>query len=275
VFVGARSKQLDRSVAIDYTRHGIELECRSTVEIAGTFNPEISRAVRHESNFREAAEALIAMYQRHGTVVKTVLEEQLRINAPKLIGRTLEGTSLLALAIGQSYLPGREPLCETLAKSGSGSDGNARNPNSVILTKLDEILKKFETDGGIRTRHKRTGKPSSPSKRDTILFGAILSGLKGLKFCIFLDNHRVKPKWSETGPKNYRASYLANDSYRKKVQDEKSRAKTRMSLLNDSVLLEAFITHLTTEFDELMLLLNSRNSRGASKSSASQKTGKY
>src|SRR5205085_1351556 len=98
VFIGARPKELDRSIAIDYTRHGIELERRSDVEIAGIFNAEISRAVRYENKGREAAEALIAMYKRHGTVVRRVLEEQLRTNASKLIDRTLEGTSLLALA---------------------------------------------------------------------------------------------------------------------------------------------------------------------------------
>jgi hypothetical protein len=48
VFIGARPKELDRSIAIDYTRHGIELERRSDVEIAGNFNAEISRAVRYE-----------------------------------------------------------------------------------------------------------------------------------------------------------------------------------------------------------------------------------
>lgn len=265
VFVGARAKQLDRSVAVDYTRHGIELERRSTVEIAGNFNPEISRAVRYESKCREAAEAVIAMYQRHGTVVRRVLEEQLRINAPKLIDRTLEATSLLALAIGQSYLPGGEPLDGTLADPATAPKSDPRKANGVILTKLDEILKKFETYDGVRARRKRTGKPSSPSKRDTILFAAIVSGLEGLKFCGFLDNYRVKPKWSDTGPTNYRESYLADDTYRKKVQDEKSRAKQRMVRFVDSVLLEAFVTHLPAEFDKLDPLLNSRNSRGASK----------
>jgi hypothetical protein len=52
-----------------------------------------------------------------------------------------------------------------------------------------------------------TGKPNSPTKRDTVLFAAIVSDLEGLKYCSFLDNHRVKPKWSDTGPKSYRESY--------------------------------------------------------------------
>jgi hypothetical protein len=68
VFVGPRPKQMDRSIAIDYARHGIELERRSEAEIAATFNAEISRAVRYESKRRESAEALISMYKRHGTI---------------------------------------------------------------------------------------------------------------------------------------------------------------------------------------------------------------
>jgi hypothetical protein len=266
VFIGSRPKELDRSIAIDYTRHGIELERRSEVEIAGNFNAEISRAVRYESKGREAAEALIAMYKRHGTIVRRVLEEQLRTNASKLIDRTLEGTSLLALAIGQNYLPGQEPLAGTSPDQGTVPNSESRNANSLILAKLDEILKGFEPGGDPRRRpRKMTGKPNAPIKRDTILFAAIVSDLEGLKYCSFLDSHRVKPKWSDTGPKSYRESYLASDSYKKKTQDEKSRAKQRMNRCGDSVLAEAFITYLPGEFDNLTFLLNSRNSRNASK----------
>jgi hypothetical protein len=266
VFIGARPKELDRSIAIDYTRHGIELDRRSDVEIAGNFNAEISRAVRHERKGREAAEALIAMYKRHGTVVRKVLEEQLRTNAAKLIDRTLEGTSLLALTIGQNYLHGQEPLAGTFPDQSTVPDSEPRNANSLILTKLDEILKRFDPDANTRSpRRQMTGKPNPPTKRDTILFAAIVRDLEGLRYCTFLDNHRVKPKWSDIGPRNYRESYLTSGSYKKKVQDEKSRAKHRMNRTPDSVLAEAFIKHLPDEFDELSSLLNSRNSRDASK----------
>ena len=266
VFIGTRPKQLDRSIAIDYTRHGIELERRSDVEIAGIFNAEISRAVRYESKSREAAEALVSMYKRHGTVVRKVLEEEVKLNAAKLIDRTLEGTSLLALAIGQSYLPGEEPLAGTFTDQGVVPNSEPRNTNSLILAKLDAILKGFGRGVEIRTQNRKmTGKPSSPTKRDTILFAAIVSDLEGLKYCTFLDNHRVKPKWSDTGPKSYRESYLASGSYKKKAQDEKSRAKQRMNRFVDSVLAEAFITYLPDEFDKLGSLLNSHNSRNASK----------
>ena len=250
--------------------HGIELERRSDVEIAGNFNAEISRAVRHERKGRQAAEALIAMYKRHGTIVRQVLEEQLRTNAPRLIDRSLEETSLLALAIGQSHtfqvVKNPNPSAGTFPDEGTVANSEPRNANSLILTKLDEILKKFETGGDIRTQRRRmAGKPSSPTKRDTILFAAIVSDLEGLKYCSFLDNHRVKPKWFDAGPKTYRESYLASDSYKKKVQDEKTRSKQRMNQFVDSVLAEAFITYMPGEFDRLDPLLNSRNSRDASK----------
>jgi len=268
VFIGARPKELDRSIAIDYTRHGIELERRSDVEIAANFNAEISRAVRYERKGRDAAEALISMYKRHGAVVRSVLEEQLRINAPKLIDRTLEGTSLLALVVGQNYLSGSERLAGAFLDQGSLAESETRNADSLIQTKLDEILRRFDSGVGIGTqRRKVTRKASPPTKRDTILFGAIASGLEGLKYCSFLDNHRVRPKWSDTGPRSYRDSYLASGSYKKKVQDEKSRAKQRKNHFEESVLAEAFITYLPDEFDNLGPLRNSnsRNSRDASK----------
>jgi hypothetical protein len=260
VFVGPRPKQLDRSIAIDYTRHGIELERRSEAEIAGIFNAEISRAVRYESKRREAAEALISMHKRHGTIVRQVLEDQVRSNAARLIDRTLAETSLLALAIGQKYLPSGEHLGDAFSAPGSVEESDS--PCSLMMAKLDEILR----GGVIRPTRRAKRKRTSPAKRDTILFAAIISSLEGLKYCNFLDSHRVKPKWSDTGPASYRESYLARDPYRKKVQDEKCRAKQRMNEFGHSVLAEAFINSLPEEFDKLSSLLNSRDSRYASKS---------
>jgi hypothetical protein len=265
VFIGPRPKPLDRSIAIDYTRHGIELEHWSDVAIAGIFNAEISRAVRHECKGRESAEKLIAMHKRHGTIVRQVLEEQLRFNAPKLIDHTLAETSLLALAIGQNYLPGGELPAAAIANKGSPekSDSSAEN---IILKKLDEIDKRLGTPVSSQAQtRKAKAKPSFPAKRDTILFAAIVRDLVGLRYCIFLDQHRVRPKWSDDGPKSYRESYLAGGSYPKKVQDEKSRAKQRMREHSVSVLLDAFVTYVGNQFDELSSILNSRNSPDASK----------
>jgi hypothetical protein len=264
VFVGPRSKQLERSIAIDYTRHGIELDRRSEMEIAGIFNAELSRSVRYETKARESAEKLIAMYKRHGTILRQVLEEQVRVNAAKLIDRKLEGTSLLALVIGQNYLP-----IEALPAGHAGQGAVEKefaNTSALVLTKLDEIQKSVAASLGLRAQRRQVGGSRSLStKRDTILFAAIIRDLEGLRYCIFLDKHRIKPKWSEDGPKTYQESYLKAGSFPKKVQDEKSRAKQRMSKYSDSMLMDAFVTYLPGEFDELSSIFNSRNSRHASK----------
>lgn len=270
VFIGPRPKELERSIAIDYTRHGIELECRSEGEIAALFNAEISRAVRYETKKRETAQSLISMYKRHGTIVRQVLEDQLRRNAAKLIDRTLERTSLLALVIGQNYLPASECYAPAVPDQESAEKKKPANPQSVILTKLDEILNVCQTSAGIRqARSKKARRSSIPNKRDTVLFAAITSNLEGIKYCAFVDKHRISPKWTEDGPKSYRESYVAGGSYRKKVQDEKTRAKQRMKGYADSAILEAFVTYLRSEFDQLSPLFSSRNSLNASKNETS------
>lgn len=198
--------------------------------------------------------------------MRQVLEDQLRLNTGNLIDHTLEGTSLLALAIGQKYLPVGERLTSPISDQDSVESSEPSSAQSLILTKLDEILKRSEPGAGAHgQRRETTEKSTFPTKRDTILFAAIVSDLEGLKYCSFLDKHRVKPKWSEDGPKSYQESYLVAASYQKKVQDEKSRAKRRMSRYANSVLMDAFVTYLRSEFDQLSSLVNSRNSRDASK----------
>ena len=264
VFIGPRPKPLERSIAVDYTRHGIELEQRSEREIAATFNAEISRAVRHEERGREAAGSLIAMYKRHGAVVRRVLEEQLRINAPKLIDQTLERTSLLALAIGQSYLvdPSSVVHCDPNQLADQGD--KYRETENLILAKLNEVIKKVDRSVNAGSRRPKAAK-KRPMKRDAVLFAAIVNNLKGLTYCSFLDGHKVKPKWSDSDSQTYKRCYLTSASYKKKIQDEKTRARQRMTSLEASILAEAFINHLPQEFDQLRPLLDSLNSRNASK----------
>jgi len=76
------------------------------------------------------------------------------------------------------------------------------------------------------------------------------------------------PKWSERGgPTSYPQSYERGGSWRKAVQDEKSRAKGRMDRYPDSELATGFITFFEDQFEHLTGLLqarNSRNSRSAS-----------
>ena len=59
VFLGPRRDGPEKNMAVDYTRHGIELWRRSESELAARFNAELSRAVRYEPKRSEAAERII------------------------------------------------------------------------------------------------------------------------------------------------------------------------------------------------------------------------
>jgi hypothetical protein len=101
-----------------------------------------------------------------------------------------------------------------------------------------------------------------------LIFGALVKSLKGHKYCSFLDTHGLKLKTDEPSAPGYVLGYRMGGPWRKKIQDEKTRARKRMDLYENSALAEAFSYHLRLEFDELSRLLYSRYSRDASKSPA-------
>jgi hypothetical protein len=55
VFTGPRKDGNEKKMAVDYTRHGIELQNQSESELASLFNTELGRAVRYEAKRIEAA----------------------------------------------------------------------------------------------------------------------------------------------------------------------------------------------------------------------------
>jgi hypothetical protein len=114
-----------------------------------------------------------------------------------------------------------------------------------------------------------------PGKRDTIVFAAILRELKGTRYCIFLHDHGIRPRWEDATASTYPQGYQAGNPWRKKIQDEKTRATLRMNDCSDAELAEAFCSHLPAEFDELSPLLHSRNSRRASKNQGPARPHKY
>jgi len=255
VFVGPRKAPLERAIAIDYTRHGIELCMRSESELAAIFNAELSRAVRYDANRSETAQKIISMHKRHGEAVSRVLEQKVRENAAKLIRGPLDDTSLLALAIGQGHFRQQFP------RPAEASIGGPENPTSPVelgatLASIDQTLNtflaKFAGVTAQRTKHKKKG---MPTKRDTIIFAAILLELKGMRYCAFLQEHGIKPKPSDAGHTTYPLSYQAGDPWRKRVQDEKTRAKVRMQGYARSELATAFNTYLPKEFDKISPLL--------------------
>lgn len=284
VFVGPRKEGPEKNVAVDYARHGIELGRRSESELATLFNAELTRAVRYEPKRSEAAERLISMHKRHGEVVTQVLQQKIVEHAAKIVEGAIDDTSMLALVIGKKHLEYQSQLAAEPGEQGPvRSQGVMKSttsvqPQNAALAKIEElfqsVLARFasvpapEPIKKGKTRRKL-------GKRDTVIFAAILMELKGPRYCSFLEKHGIRPKWSVSGPSTYTKSYQIGDPWRKKVQDEKTRAKLRMNGCLPSELATAFNTYLPKEFDEISPLLHSRNSHHASKTPGPPSTHKY
>jgi hypothetical protein len=264
VFTSSRQTALDRAIAVDYTRHGVELHQRSENELAAVFNTELSRVVRHGANRSETAQRIIATHKRHGAVVVRVLEQKIRENVGALAARTVSPTSLLMMAIGpqsvrqQSAVTNQEVIDEHAPPDSDMLAGIAQN--------VQTILAKFDNATPSQTK---TEKKRKVGLRYAVIFAAILKALKGTKYCFYLDGHRIRPKWSdEQAPPTYAKGYASGDPWRKKIQDEKTRAKAAMTRYEQSELSNAFVTYMPEEFDEISPLLHSRNSPDASKTSS-------
>lgn len=117
VFSGPRKDGPERSMAVDYVRHGLELNRMNEDEIATKFNLELTRAVRSLPNRSAAAQKLIEMHKRHGEVVHRVLAQQLQENANAFLDKKLDPSSMLALVAGQQH---HEPLWKRFAQRIAG-----------------------------------------------------------------------------------------------------------------------------------------------------------
>lgn len=103
VFVGPRQDGYERNMAIDYVRHCVELFSMTPEEIAQRFSLEVTRAVRHEARRSEAADKIVSAHKRHVGDVMSVMEEQLRAHAGKLLRGELEASCMLSLVAGQEH----------------------------------------------------------------------------------------------------------------------------------------------------------------------------
>ena len=251
VFMGPRKDGPEKSMAVDFVRHGIELCRLSESELAARFNAELSRAVRYEPKRSEAAERIISMHKRHGEVVTRVLQEKIAEQAEKLVKGTMDDSSLLALVVGKKHF--------TKGQGVTTADPLVQ-PQKAASVNLEElitsVLAKFSPQ--VRRRAQKRGRLG---RRDTVIFAAILLVLEGPKYCAFLQDCGIRPKWSDSGPASYPKSYQTGEPWRKKVQDEKTRAKSRMSRYADSELADAFNIHLPDQFHEISGLLPTRATR--------------
>jgi len=120
--------------------------------------------------------------------------------------------------------------------------GSSVQPQNAELVRVEELLQSLLArfaSAPAPEPIKKGRKRRKPGKRDTVIFAALLMELRGLKYCSFIQEQGIKPKWSDSGPATYPKSYQVGDPWRKKVQDEKTRAKLRMSLYPDSELADA------------------------------------
>ena len=204
------------------------------------FNAELSRAVRYEPKRNEAAQKIISMHKRHGEVVTRVLEEKVIEQAAKLVEGTLDNSSLLSLVLGKKHQA--QPAAFEIQPQ-NAAPARVEELLQALLARFDRV----PAPEPIKKRRKRR----NPERRDTVIFAAILAGLKGTKYCSFLDRYGTRPKWLDSGPPTYFKSYQAGDPWRKKVQDEKTRAKLRMQTYPPSELATAINRYLPEEFDKI------------------------
>ena len=143
VFTGPRKNGYEKSMAVDYTRHGIE-QNRSKSELAVLFNAELGLAVRYGGKRSEAAERLVSMHKRHGKAVTDVLAARIAERSEELAVGTMESTSLLALVVGRNL--GLSPIAvgarvQAVAGTATGPTGDTPSPaDTSIAAAGDKIL---------------------------------------------------------------------------------------------------------------------------------------
>lgn len=262
VFLGPRKEGYERNMAIDYTRHALELDLRSEADLAAIFNAELSRAVRFNENKSEAAQQLINLHKRHGQAVTKVLKEIIQVNAELLAKGGINKTCLLALVIGGN-------LNSSSAETGSQTE--TQHATSSLIAQLKDLIK---------VHGKTENKVNKPKKKkltklDTVMFAAIKMGLEGLRYCSFLHDHGIVPRWTSDQHTSYSQAYKVGHPWTKKIQDEKSRARSRMKGYSDAEFADALNKFLPKEFQPISELINSHNSQFASKNFPTRSPRQY
>lgn len=245
VFTGPRKEGPEKSMAVDYTRHALELSQRSEAELARSFNMELSRAVRYEPKRSLAVEQIIAMHKRHGKAILSVLKEVISEQAEPLLRGMVDKSSLLALVLnGGQIAQAKAPVSE------GPQDANS-SVRRVAVEAVEEQLQAVMAK--LWVGKQRIPKKTKLRKRDAVIFAAILLGQQGTAYCVFLHSYQIRPKWvdGDSTPGSYPMSYGAGDPWRKKVQDEKARAKTRMNRYSESELANAFSEFLPRQLEKL------------------------
>ncbi len=104
VFTGPRKDGYQKSMAVDYVRHAMELRNIGDVAISEKFGVDLLRASRGFSDRAAAVQSFISMHTRHGEAVYSVVESQLRANSDRVLDGNLPESSLLGMVIGKKHL---------------------------------------------------------------------------------------------------------------------------------------------------------------------------
>jgi hypothetical protein len=216
------------------------------------------------------ADALFEAYEVYGLPVDDYIWQQLNRYKASFVAAT-KG-AIRHQAGSRATRTGRNPA-QALARAESLGMKIERSTHTYMKSLFCDIEKRkhlpktlvsVPTESAPTTsRHIR--KRGKPGRRDTVIFAAILLRLKGLKYCSFLQEYGVRPKWSDSdsSPESYPKSYRAGEPWRKRVQDEKARARARMDRYTDAELADAFSSHLPDRIDELRRQLATREAPSA------------
>lgn len=103
-----------------------------------------------------------------------------------------------------------------------------------------------KVSGIVSGRGKRKPYPLR-NMRDAVMFAAISRGLRGLRYCRFIQEHKISPPpdWVSAGcPKTYPEAHEVGQPWQKRIQDEKHRASVRMQYMEqrDPKYLEALLS---------------------------------
>jgi hypothetical protein len=218
-----------------------------------------------EAMLRAKANALFEAYEVYDVAPDDAIWKELNRHKSDL--ELARGQALKQTAIGIARRTGRN-TAPGIARAESLGRQIARSTHALLksfaceIEKRKQMWKKSDSPSSAFAKFERAGvrvpKKQKLQKRETVIFAAILLELIGLKYSSFLQAREIRPKWWESGPADYPKSYQAGDPWRKKVQDEKTRAKQRMDRYTSAQLADAFNAHLPDLFGELARLLSTR-----------------
>ncbi len=104
VLTGARRDEADKTMAVNYIRHALELARSSPEDVAERFNTEISRAARAFDSPTAASLMLIEMHLRHGAAVRDAIAGSVAAHTMELVEGRIDPSSLLGLVIERQHL---------------------------------------------------------------------------------------------------------------------------------------------------------------------------